>query len=300
MTAGVQLEPTTQRLLTANGTAIRVDGRATMEAAAGSQRLTISGLASPLVNEVMLGIDFLEHQKAIWNFDARQIIIGGFHHTLYSKGRHTWCRRVVLQEDVVVPARSELDLSTLVQYSDAASLRDRRETSWITTTRQVSPGLCVSRTIVPDRNEDVPVRVVNLSSSAIKVKAGTVVADLDVATVCRAEEDAMADDGGQSQDFSEMVSHVHESADITGRARLTSLLKEFSSVFSKGENDLLWTDLVTHTIDTGVSKPVRQPLRRHPPAHLDAIQQHVGNMLEQGVIEPARSPWASNIVLVNL
>jgi len=38
MTAGVQLEPTTQRLLAANGPAIRVDGRATMEAAAGSQR----------------------------------------------------------------------------------------------------------------------------------------------------------------------------------------------------------------------------------------------------------------------
>ena len=82
MTAGVQLEPTTQRLLAANGTAIRVDGRATMEAAAGSQRLTISGLASPHVNEVMLGIDFLEQQRAIWNFEAGEIIIGGFHHSL--------------------------------------------------------------------------------------------------------------------------------------------------------------------------------------------------------------------------
>jgi len=63
ITAGVQLEPTTQRLLAANGIAIRVDGRATMEAAAGSQRLTISGLASPHVNEVTLGIDFLEQQR---------------------------------------------------------------------------------------------------------------------------------------------------------------------------------------------------------------------------------------------
>ena len=68
---------------------------------------------------------------------------------------------------------------------------------------------------------------------------------------------------------------MQESVDSVGRARLRSLLK----VFSNGENDLGWTDLVTHTIDTGVSKPVRQPLRRHPPTHLDAIEQQVGNML---------------------
>jgi len=50
------------------------------------------------------------------------------------------------------------------------------------------PGLCVSGTVVPDRSEDVPDRVVNLSQSAVKVKVGTVVADLDLATVCRDEE----------------------------------------------------------------------------------------------------------------
>jgi len=43
---------------------------------------------------------------------------------------------------------------------------------------------------------------------------------------------------------------------------------------------------------------VRQPLRRHPPAHQKAITEHVAAMLEQGVIEPAQSSQASNIVLV--
>ena len=76
------------------------------------------------------------------------------------------------------------------------------------------------------------------------------------------------------------------------------LLEEFSDSFSSGENDLGWTNVVTHAIDTGDSQPIRQPLRRHPPAHLDAIQHHVASMLEQGVIEPSKSPWASNVVLV--
>ena len=45
------------------------------------------------------------------------------------------------------------------------------------------------------------------------------------------------------------------------------------------------------------SRPVRQPLRRYPPAHIEAIDEHLDCMLKQGVIEPAASPWASNIVL---
>ena len=71
-----------------------------------------------------------------------------------------------------------------------------------------------------------------------------------------------------------------------------------AEVFSTGENDLGLTDIVAHHIDTGDSRPFRQQLRRFPPAHVTAISEHVQSMLEQGVIEPACSPWASNIVLV--
>jgi len=53
-----------------------------------------------------------------------------------------------------------------------------------------------------------------------------------------------------------------------------------------------------HYIDTGDAKPVRQPLRKFPPAHVEAISEHVDSMLEQGIIEPASSLWASNVVLV--
>ena len=46
-------------------------------------------------------------------------------------------------------------------------------------------------------------------------------------------------------------------------------------------------------------RPFKQPLRRHPLAHLDIIDEHVSEMLQNDVIEPAASPWASNVVLVH-
>lgn len=68
-------------------------------------------------------------------------------------------------------------------------------------------------------------------------------------------------------------------------------------MFSKNEWDLGWTNLVTHHIDTGNSWPFRQPMSRYPPAHLEAIDKQLTDMIRQDVIEPSASPWASNIVL---
>ena len=76
------------------------------------------------------------------------------------------------------------------------------------------------------------------------------------------------------------------------------LLLEFSAAFSLSENELGRTSVAKHAIDTGEARPVRQRLRRQPPAYQEIIKDHVESMLKQSVIVPAQSPWAENIVLV--
>ena len=56
--------------------------------------------------------------------------------------------------------------------------------------------------------------------------------------------------------------------------------------------------MVEHRIDTGDNHPIRQPLHRHPFQYTDYIKDETNRMLEHGIIEPAASPWASNIALV--
>jgi hypothetical protein len=56
--------------------------------------------------------------------------------------------------------------------------------------------------------------------------------------------------------------------------------------------------LVQHRIDTGDCAPFKEQLRRHALAYLPVIDEHVDRMLEADVIEPAVSPWASNVVLI--
>ena len=79
---------------------------------------------------------------------------------------------------------------------------------------------------------------------------------------------------------------------------LVQLIEEYSDIFALDATELGCTNLVTHSIDTGSSPPIRQPARRVPFALHSKMEQLVEDMLDQGVIQHSSSPWASPVVLV--
>ena len=82
------------------------------------------------------------------------------------------------------------------------------------------------------------------------------------------------------------------------KQRAQNLLAEYTDIFSTDAFDMGRMTLTEHTIDTGNHRPIRQPLRRHPWAHLDEIDNQVEGLLDNRLFEPADSPWASNVVSV--
>jgi len=96
----------------------------------------------------------------------------------------------------------------------------------------------------------------------------------------------------------ELMSSLPDELTEVQRAVVKELLESHADVFSKGEMDVGRTHLISHRIDTGTTRPIRQGLRRHPIAHLEIIDKHVDAMLKSGIVEPAASPWAANVVLV--
>ena len=79
--------------------------------------------------------------------------------------------------------------------------------------------------------------------------------------------------------------------------QLNGLFKEFSDVFSQGEDDLGCTPLLEHKIETH-GPPLRQPYRRQNPAVRQEEMAHVQQMLASDVLRPSNSPWASPVVMV--
>lgn len=76
------------------------------------------------------------------------------------------------------------------------------------------------------------------------------------------------------------------------------MLCKFSDIFSRSDSDLGITDLVKHSIDTGNTKPIKQPPRRLPLAYAEEERKIISQMEENGIIRKSRSPWASPLCLV--
>ena len=240
----------------------------------------MTGLVSQHVSEPMLGIDFLVENKVIWDFDQSTICIGDNWYMLRSRpDKRHWCRRVILQQNTEIPPRSEVVVPTKVQFQRLPT--SSYDQDWSTEVSCVKDGLHVSRTLIP-RNvwTDVPVRVMNVKGEPLSLESGTVIADLQQVEVVETEGQCELN---QFQDDSELVPEyiqklvdgVDGSIPESSCLALRSILMKHADVFSKNENDLGKTDILMHHIDTGEARPVRQPLRRFPPAHVEAISDHV-------------------------
>ena len=82
------------------------------------------------------------------------------------------------------------------------------------------------------------------------------------------------------------------------RARAAAFIRSQSNVFSRSEYDIGQTRIILHRIDTRDNAPHFEQLRWHPTTQLPMIVEHIEHMLAHDVIEPAASPWCSNVVMV--
>src|SRR5271170_3262103 len=98
----------------------------------------------------------------------------------------------------------------------------------------------------------------------------------------------------------ELEEKPKEPPDLTKiqQQQLDQLLYEYQDVIANDKDPPGRTDLITHSIVTDNTLPIKQrPYRLFPTEH-DFVAKELDQMLEQGIIQPSQSPWAFPIVLV--
>jgi len=75
-------------------------------------------------------------------------------------------------------------------------------------------------------------------------------------------------------------------------------LYEYQDVIANDKDLPGHTDLITHSIVTDNTLPIKQRPYRLSPTEHDFVMKELDQILEQGIIQPFQSLWASPIVLV--
>jgi len=180
-------------------------------------------------------------------------------------------------------------------------------------------GLCVLSSKAPTSGlPRVKVVLVNHSDSVLRVKCGSVIADLfsiqaeyaisSVLQQLHEEENgveadsapkASTDSSASSPKVKDLASRFRfgEDADPVWKEKFTARLLTYVDVFNQLDFDIGRTDVI-HDIELTPGPAVRERPRPIPPQDFEEVRQHIQQLLDANIIKPSTSPFASPIVLV--
>ena len=191
------------------------------------------------------------------------------------------------------PPRSEMIVEGRAIFSDLQSLRREH---WLTEPRQCAEGVLTAGVVLRVKDSSsLPIRIMNLNEVPVELASGTALGTLRAAGEIKGLEgfaDLSAEQDRRARlqvQIKELIDKVPPSVSVHDKSKLHRLLQEYEDILSVDDYDLGLTHLVQHSIDTGDERPVRQALRRTPVVHDQIINEHIGRMLEQGLIQPVQA-----------
>ena len=290
------------KVYAANGNKLNVLGKLEVEFMIKNLKLRTQILVSDDIHDFMLGYDFLSAQKAVWDFEQNSLTIKGVTIPLETREKRATCCRIYAVEDTQIPPNTEMNVPVKLVHHSVRSLK----TDWLVTPKALANNVYMARVLLPDESDRAAIRVLNISDKPFVLNSKNLVGNAIAAetvedkTAINSFCNTVADKVVTDYSFLQPVfGSLPDDLDPRERSNIIDFLKDYQDIFSRHEYDLGRTDLLTHHIDTGDAKPFRQPLRRHPQKYLEVIDEATDKMLGGDIIEPACSPWASNVVVVS-
>ena len=332
----VPLEPTQEKLSTADGTDLPLLGETVVNFSVSGFNTGCRVVVSEAITELILGIEWLQRNQCVWDFGSNSFTIHGHYGRLKCQRTKRSLRRILVSDEIVIPEFHTTNVPVLVTRSSLG----RENPEWGFTQKIKDADLVIASAVYADNDVQSVCQILNISDQPRRLKPGVelgwaepveivstegtgvstqqeleneiIPLDLTQHRVRMIQEPDLNEfDQGElgptvpvepeklNTDFiQDMLDKIDLELSEEQENQVKQILNENREVFSTSEFDLGRTNLVKHIIHTGINRLFKQQLRRHPMAYLPVIDEYVDKMLENEICEPSFSPWASNVVLV--
>lgn len=295
-------------LMSADESPIQVRGKTLLNIQLGQTLVQHSVIVAEVMNDGLLGLDFLQQHKMVINFATSQILCDGEKVVAHCRAGTDRVCRVVAAETASIPARTRTVMS-------AKSSRPLVSGTWLVEPLNRTPGgqsVLLAKTLSSGCGDRVNVELINPTDEDINIYKYTslgIVTRIQQPDVLCSVSHTPEETFRQSTtpeppkqalapELVKILDDVDKDLTEEETASVKELLSARRSVFGTKELPFGQTTLVQHDIVTTQPRPIKQPVRR-PPFHLkEEAELEVKKMLDLGVIEPSNSPWASPVVLV--
>ena len=244
------------------------------------------------MNEIILGLDWLMSLHCI--IDTSELVIrfpdGSVAPLLIHDSSIADPMSVVLCNDIEIPGNHEVIQRAKVK---TPCINDSILEPNISIAQR---GVLVARVLVSPVQQTIPIQIINPGVETVKLYRGTTIGNLEHLEYVPVDDPALNEETFEKKpdqlrfDFDHLVPEE--------RNRLDRLLTDYRNIFAHNISELGSTSLTEHEIDTGDAQPIKQLPRRLPNVLKSVVQEQVSEMLQNDVIRPSHSPWASPIVLV--
>ena len=289
-------------LLAAGGTQLKVYGEITIGVTFGKLDFPISLVVADLGGlQGILGSRFIRSaEDVVFDLKKGTMVVGSEVCYLHEKSGEASCY-VRIEQTVEVPCNHEIQVIGRVSPNWPLDTCDKGLIE-VADDFDKKSGLIIPRTLVKVEDWQVMVTLSNFNDHTISVEEGTIVGALAPVEYVRriSSQIAATRQKKQVDDLPEYLRPLIDTEQLTEDqiGSLCGVVYKNQDLFARPEGPVGRTSLVKHTIDTCDARPIKRPPRRFPDTQQRQIEEELGKMMEQGIIQESDSPWASQVVLV--
>ena len=263
--------------------------------------------------DAILGRDFLEHYKAKIDLENHALTLGNdflpfpnFPCAVSDHARDANICFVQAQSTFIIPPSTEIFIPADLEYPVAKGTTGIVEPRQEFVDRYQLAGAAELVTVWD--NNSVPIRLLNLTNQPIRIYRKTRLGqisfvDKGIAAFDLHKSDLKAEASREVPTAVDRDSPTPLDVHTDGlteelKIQLQTMLANYKDVFAYTQAQLGRCSIVKHTIDRGNHPPIRLRSYRTTPTNKNEIDKQIKEMLDNDVVAPSTSPWASPVVLV--